>query len=251
MKAASKSTTTDNAQDAIVLLTDDHKTVQKLFKDYEKLTKNDADDDEKAALATQICMELTIHAQIEEEIFYPAVREAIEETDLLDEAEVEHAGAKDLIAQIGAMTPGEELYDAKVTVLGEYVNHHIKEEQDAIDGADAATRAFLLADFHVCLAECLGHRLLSDMLRDLTARTTLVASLYQSTHDARSSCADHAQIVAAIERGQLDNAAALMLDHIGSVEAALGQSTLGSADTRERLRASLAPVPHRTARAAE
>ena len=130
MKAASKSTTTDNAQDAIVLLTDDHKTVQKLFKDYEKLTKNDADDDEKAALATQICMELTIHAQIEEEIFYPAVREAIEETDLLDEAEVEHAGAKDLIAQIGAMTPGEELYDAKVTVLGEYVNHHIKEEQD-------------------------------------------------------------------------------------------------------------------------
>lgn len=131
------------------------------------------------------------------------------------------------------------------------LRRHIEEEQAAIDGADAATRSFLLADFHVCLAECLGHKLLSDMLRDLTARTTLVASLYQSTHDARSSCADHAQIVAAIERGQLDKAAALMLDHIGSVEAALGQSTLGSADTRERLRASLAPVPYRSARAGE
>jgi hemerythrin superfamily protein len=132
MKAASKRTTTDSAQDAIVLLTDDHKTVQKLFKDYEKLTQNDAEEEEKAALAQQICVELTVHAQIEEEIFYPAVRDAIEETDLLDEAEVEHASAKDLIAQIGAMAPGEELYDAKVTVLGEYVNHHVTEEQDGI-----------------------------------------------------------------------------------------------------------------------
>ena len=129
MKAASKSTTTDNAQDAIALLTDDHKTVQKLFKEYEKLVQN-ADQEEKAALAKQICMELAVLAQIEEEIFYPAVRDAIAETDLLDEAEVEHASAKDLIAQLGAMAPGEELYDAKVTVLGEYVNHHITEEQD-------------------------------------------------------------------------------------------------------------------------
>jgi hemerythrin superfamily protein len=130
MKAAGKNASTDSAQDALVLLTEDHKTVQKLFKEYEKLTENDADEEEKAALAKQICMELAVHAQIEEEIFYPAVRDAIEETDLLDEAEVEHASAKDLIAQLGAMAPGEELYDAKVTVLGEYVNHHVKEEQD-------------------------------------------------------------------------------------------------------------------------
>jgi hemerythrin superfamily protein len=130
MKPASKSATADNAPDAIALLTDDHKTVQKLFKEYEKLMQNDADEEEKAALAKQICMELAVHAQIEEEIFYPVVREAIEETDLLDEAEVEHASAKELIAQLGAMAPGEELYDAKVTVLGEYVNHHITEEQD-------------------------------------------------------------------------------------------------------------------------
>jgi iron-sulfur cluster repair protein YtfE (RIC family) len=129
MKPASKNATTD-AQDAIALLTDDHKAVQKLFKEYEELTQNDADEEEKGALAKQICMELAVHAQIEEEIFYPAVREAIEDGDLLDEAEVEHASAKELIAQIGAMAPGEELYDAKVTVLGEYVNHHIAEEQD-------------------------------------------------------------------------------------------------------------------------
>lgn len=119
---------------------------------------------------------------------------------------------------------------------------HIAQEQDAIAGADAATRAFLLADFHVCLAECLGHRLLSDMLRDLTARTTLVATLYQSTHDARSSCADHERIVAAIERGELEHAAGLMLEHIGNVEDALGQSATESADARERLKATLAPL---------
>ena len=64
------------------------------------------------------------------------------------------------------------------------LRRHIVQEQQAIDGADAATRAFLLADFHVCLAECMGHRLLCDVLRDLTARTTLAATLYQSQHDA-------------------------------------------------------------------
>ncbi|WP_374679126.1 GntR family transcriptional regulator [Piscinibacter sp.] len=122
------------------------------------------------------------------------------------------------------------------------LRQHIREEQAAIEGADAATRAFLLADFHVCLAECLGHRLLSDMLRDLTARTTLVATLYQSTHDARASCADHARIVAAIERGAFDHAAALMLEHIGNVEDALGHSAGASADAHEKLRATLAPL---------
>ena len=122
------------------------------------------------------------------------------------------------------------------------LRQHIADEQRALDGADAATRAFLLADFHVCLAECLGHRLLSDMLRDLTARTTLVASLYQSTHDARQSCNDHEQIVSAIEQGQLAQASTLMLDHIGNVEDGLGQSAAESADARERLRATLAPL---------
>ena len=122
------------------------------------------------------------------------------------------------------------------------LRQHVKDEQAAIDGADVATRTFLLADFHVCLAECLGHRLLCDLLRDLTARTTLVASLYQSTHDARQSCADHGRIVSAIADKDAEAAAQLMLVHIGGVEDALGQSA-AARDPLERLRASLAPLP--------
>jgi len=122
------------------------------------------------------------------------------------------------------------------------LRQHVKEEQQAIAAADSATRSFLLADFHVCLAECLGHTLLADMLRDLTARTMLVATLYQSTHDAKQSCAQHAQIVAALEKGDNERAAALMLAHIGNVENALGEAVATSADARERLRASLAPL---------
>ena len=119
---------------------------------------------------------------------------------------------------------------------------HIADEQQAIDGVDAAARAFLLADFHVCLAECLGHRLLCDMLRDLTARTTLVATLYQSRHDAQESCADHERIVAALAAGKLAQAETLMLAHIGNVESALGQSIASAPDARERLRTALTPL---------
>jgi len=122
------------------------------------------------------------------------------------------------------------------------LRRHIDDERRAVDGADAATRAFVLADFHVCLAECLGHKVLADMLRDLTARTTLVATLYQSTHDARESCEDHARIVSALEAGELETAERLMLEHIGSVESALGKSITGEPDARERLRATLAPL---------
>ena len=114
--------------DAVALLTADHAKVKKLFAQYEK-TKDSASDEDKVALATEICTELTIHATAEEEIFYPAVREAIEETELVDEADVEHASAKDLIAQISESGPDEELYDAKVKVLGEYIDHHVKEEE--------------------------------------------------------------------------------------------------------------------------
>ena len=121
------------------------------------------------------------------------------------------------------------------------LRQHLKEEKAAIDAADVATRTFLLADFHVCLAECLGHRVLCDLLRDLTARTTLVASLYQSTHDARASCADHARIVGALADRDLEGAAQQMLVHIGDVESALGQSA-ASLDPAQRLRASLAPL---------
>ena len=116
-------------RDAIALLKADHKEVNGLFKQYEKLADAEADAEERQTLAEQICDMLTVHATIEEEIFYPAAREADVESDLLDEAEVEHASAKDLIAQIKGMSPDDELYDAKVKVLGEYVNHHVEEEE--------------------------------------------------------------------------------------------------------------------------
>lgn len=116
--------------DAVELLKQDHDTVDALFKQFEA-AKESKNKNKKAQLTAQICKELTIHATIEEEIFYPAARAALGEegSDLLDEAEVEHQGAKDLIAQLSDMSPGDELFDAKVTVLAEYIRHHVKEEE--------------------------------------------------------------------------------------------------------------------------
>jgi hypothetical protein len=109
---------------AVRLLKADHREVEGWFDDYEQLD----DDGEKLALFKQIATALKVHTQIEEEIFYPEERGEVED-DLLDEAYVEHQGAKDLIAQIEAMTPADEFYDAKVKVLGEYIKHHVKEEE--------------------------------------------------------------------------------------------------------------------------
>jgi DNA-binding GntR family transcriptional regulator len=122
------------------------------------------------------------------------------------------------------------------------LREHIADEKRAIAGADAATRAFLLADFHVCLADQMGHRLLCDVLRDLTARTTLAATLFQSKHEAGQSCAEHAAIVAALEAGETERARRLMLEHIGNVEEALEAEVGASPGAGERLRATLAPV---------
>jgi len=133
-RAATRTTRTrsrsSRGPNAIDMLTEDHAKVRKMFKQFEKV--KEGDDAEKAELVRQICAELSVHAQIEEEIFYPAAREAIDEADLLDEAEVEHASVKQLIADLEGMQPGDELYDAKVTVLGEYVEHHVKEEEKQI-----------------------------------------------------------------------------------------------------------------------
>lgn len=112
---------------AISLLMKDHKDVKALFAQYEGLS--DRSFATKKKLADQICHELTVHTQVEEEIFYPAVRRPIHDGDLMDEAIVEHASAKELIAQILAMDPSEDLYDAKVTVLSEQIEHHVKEEE--------------------------------------------------------------------------------------------------------------------------
>ncbi|SCY55019.1 hemerythrin domain-containing protein [Nitrosospira sp. Nsp13] len=129
-KTTARSTTTRvTKNNAIKLLTEDHNKVKKLFKEFEKLSKKN-DEEGKEELATQICKELTVHAQLEEEIFYPAVREAIDDDELMNEAMVEHTSAKDLIAQIQSMAASDPMYDAVVTVLGEYINHHVEEEQN-------------------------------------------------------------------------------------------------------------------------
>jgi hypothetical protein len=123
-------------QDAIALLKEDHRTVEKLFKQFEE-AKGEG---RKQKLAQQICMELTIHAQLEEEIFYPACEGKIEE-DLLKEAFVEHDGAKVLIAEInGSETSSDEYFEAKVKVLQEQIEHHIKEEEQGSDSVFGQVR---------------------------------------------------------------------------------------------------------------
>jgi hemerythrin superfamily protein len=160
--AASKSSA--GKDDAIKLLTADHKEVKALFKDYEKLVKDEADDEEKQALAEQICMMLTVHATAEEELFYPAARDALgEEEDLIDEADVEHATAKELIAQIQGSSPDDPHYDAKVKVLGEYIDHHVKEEEGEIfpkvkkGGMDTAALGAEIAQRKEELMSEMGH----------------------------------------------------------------------------------------------
>jgi hemerythrin superfamily protein len=114
------------------LLRSDHAEVSALFEKYKK-GKSRLDANRKKALSEEICQALTVHAQIEEEIFYPACREQVKEAeDLLAEAKVEHESLKDLISKIEAEEPGSEEYDAQVTVLGEYVKHHVKEEQNEL-----------------------------------------------------------------------------------------------------------------------
>jgi hemerythrin superfamily protein len=117
----------NSKQDAIALLKEDHRAVEKLFDEFEKATGQDR----KQKLARQICLELTVHTQLEEEIFYPACQGAVEE-DLLKESYVEHDAAKLLIAEIEANDDGgDEFFDSKVKVLSEEIEHHVEEEEKA------------------------------------------------------------------------------------------------------------------------
>jgi hypothetical protein len=126
----------DKAPDAIALLKADHRTVEDLFEKFESAKSAD----KQATLAKQICTELIIHTIIEEEIFYPALKGKIED-DMYGEAHVEHDGAKLLISQIMAGAPGEEFWDAKVTVLSEEIEHHVHEEEMPKEGMFAQARA--------------------------------------------------------------------------------------------------------------
>lgn len=127
MARATSKPVSDAPRDAIALLKQDHRTVEELFEGFEE-----AEDDQLQSIAERVCQLLTVHAQIEEEILYPAAKEAFEdeeELDLVNEANVEHQTAKDLIAKVEGMTPEDETFKATVKVLSEYIKHHVKEEE--------------------------------------------------------------------------------------------------------------------------
>ena len=121
--------------DAIALLKKDHRTVEELFADFERASG----DGRKQKLAEQICLELSVHAQIEEEIFYPACEGKVDE-DLLKESYVEHDGAKVMIAEILGGGPSDEFFDSKVKVLSEEIEHHVEEEEKRLEGLFAQAR---------------------------------------------------------------------------------------------------------------
>ncbi|HVM85644.1 MAG TPA: hemerythrin domain-containing protein [Candidatus Binatia bacterium] len=134
-KTAAKRKSRAGAQDAVVLLKADHRKVEGLFKKAEK-----ASGSAKEKLVAQICNELIIHTMLEEEIFYPACRSEDVEEDMMDEAQVEHDGAKVLVSDLMEASAGSEMYDAKVHVLSEYVKHHVKEEEKARTGVFAEAK---------------------------------------------------------------------------------------------------------------
>ena len=136
--SASRSTSGDRAasraqsgarSEIIAMLKDDHKRAKKAFRQFEKLDPHE-DAEQCQAIVEQTCAELKVHTALEEELLYPAARRLLSEEDLIDEAEVEHATAKSLVEQLGRMTPDDEKYGATFKVLGEYVNHHVKEEEN-------------------------------------------------------------------------------------------------------------------------
>ena len=122
----SRAASGSSGQDAIALLRADHRKVSELYTQYEA-TRSAA---KKKALVATICLELSVHARVEEEIFYPAVKAALKDKELVPEAQVGHASLKELIAQVKDKEPDGEMFDAKIKVMSEYTKHHVKEEQN-------------------------------------------------------------------------------------------------------------------------
>ena len=125
--AKSQSKAGNGKTDATQILAKDHRLVERIIEKFDKL--EDGDTEKKEQLVREACNELKVHAIVEEEIFYPSVRRALDEGDIIDEAQVEHEVVKQLIAELEEMTADDDLYDAKFTVLGEYVKHHVTEEE--------------------------------------------------------------------------------------------------------------------------
>jgi hemerythrin superfamily protein len=133
------------APDAIDLLDADHLEVHGLFQSYRELVRTGADALQRRALAEEICMELTIHARLEEELFYPAVRDALNDEDVVDGSEEQHGSQRELVAQILSTSPDDALYDARVAVLAEYVERHVRQEREQVFNRAAASRVDLQA----------------------------------------------------------------------------------------------------------
>jgi hemerythrin superfamily protein len=140
-KNPTRRTAAPKPQEATALLRADHKKVSSLFDDFEKTRSATR----KKAIVAEICAELTAHAAIEEEIFYPAVKAALKDKELIPEANVEHTSVKDLIAQVQGVEPDGEMYDARVKVMGEFVKHHVKEEQNEMFPKAKKTKLDMLA----------------------------------------------------------------------------------------------------------
>lgn len=164
-------------RDALDILRADHARLKSMFRDFEQLRDDDEDDEDlrKAELVDDICYELTVHAMIEEEIFYPALRSASDVQDLMDEADIEHAGARELISQLEVMYPGDDHFDATVTVLGEEIAHHIDKEESAMF---AAARAGGI-DLHALGAQLAARK--AALNEDLTAPPASIDAL--TPHD--------------------------------------------------------------------
>lgn len=154
------------APDAIDLLDADHLAVHALFQSYRELVRTGAPALQRRALAEELCMELTIHARLEEEIFYPAVREALRDEDVVDEAEEQHGSQREFVAQILATSPDDELYDARVAVLADYVERHVRQEREQVFNRALAARMDLQALARSITIRKEELRAVSDALRE-------------------------------------------------------------------------------------
>jgi hypothetical protein len=154
------------APDAIDLLDADHLAVHALFESYRDLVRRRAPALKRRALAEEICMELTIHARLEEELFYPAVREALHDEELLDEAEEQHGSQREFVAQILATSPDDALYDARVAVLSDYVERHVRQEREQVFNRVLASRMDLQSLARSLTVRKEELRAVSDALRE-------------------------------------------------------------------------------------